>query len=457
MNPLRFILLLLSIAAFPCLAQNQIRPNLILLLTDDHRFDALGCAGNPIIQTPTIDKLAHEGTRFTNAFVTTSICATSRASIFTGQYARRHGINDFVTPFTPAQLSQIYPVLLRKAGYRTGFIGKFGVGDKDPLPDKEFDYFKGFPGQGKYWNPGPDGKMIHLTDVMTQQALEFLQGAKPDQPFCLQISYKAPHAQDANPKQYLFPPRLKDLYKDATIPVPVTATEAAFAQQPDYIQKSESRRRWTLRFTTPESYQEMIKGYFRLITQVDQSVRDIVAALQKASLDQNTVIILIGDNGYFYGEHGLADKWFPYEEALRVPLIIRDPRVDRAQRGITRDQMVLNIDIAPTLLALANVPIPGSMQGQDLTPLTRGQPAPNWRQEFFYEHLYPHKDIPKSEGVRTARYMYWKYLDVDHDAEWLFDLNADPYEMRNLAAQTNNATVLAELREKTVRFRDSLK
>jgi len=440
----------------PARAQNAgKRPNLLLLLTDDHRFDALGCCGNPIIQTPAIDKLAKEGVRFTNAFVTSSICCTSRASIFTGQFARRHGIHDFVTPFTPAQLTQIYPVLLRQAGYRTGFIGKFGVGDKDPLPADQFDYFKGFPGQGKYWQPTPEGKNVHLTDTMTAQALEFIESVKADQPFCLQISYKAPHAQDANPKQYLFPPRYKNLYANVTIPVPPTANEQDFALQPDFIQKSEGRNRWAKRFATTESYQEMIKSYYRLITQVDDSTRDIIAALRRANLDQNTVVILIGDNGYFFGEHGMADKWFPYEEALRVPLIIRDPRLDPQQQGRTRDQMVLNIDIAPTLLALANVPIPQMMQGQDLSPLLRA-PA-QWRTEFFYEHLYPHKDIPKSEGVRTARYMYWKYLDVTHDAEWLYDLERDAYETKNLAGDATYAQIIANLREKTDEYRQTLK
>jgi arylsulfatase A-like enzyme len=430
------------------------RPNVVFLLTDDHRFDALGCMGNPIIRTPNIDRLAAQGTLFRNAFVTTSICCTSRASVLTGQYATRHGVHDFATPFTPDQLRQTYPVLLRHAGYRTGFVGKFGVGDKTPLPADQFDYFKGFPGQGNYW-PKNAGGQKHLTDVMTTQAIQFLRDCKPGQPFCLSVSYKAPHAQDPDPKQYLYAPRFAELYKDATIPVPPTATEAAFAAQPPFIRKSEARRRWELRFATPESYQEMIKSYYRLITHVDESVGQIVAALRDAGLDDNTVIVFTGDNGYYFGEHGLADKWFGHEESIRVPLIVRDPRLPTDQRGRARDAMALNIDLAPTMLSLAGVPIPPGVQGRDLTPLLAGNEVP-WRSEFFYEHRFKHPGIPMSEGVRTGEYVYWRYLNVDRDAEWLFDLRRDPRQTRNLAADPALAAKLAVLRGTVESYRTSL-
>jgi len=449
------VTLLLALAQSGFAANDARRPNLLFVLTDDHRWNALGCAGDPIVKTPQIDKLASQGVRFTNAFVTTSICCTSRASIFTGQYARRHGINDFGTPFTPAQIAQIYPTLLRKAGYRTGFVGKFGVGDKGKLPVEEFDYFKGFPGQGKYWPKAKDGG-THLTDVMTSQGLEFIAGCKADQPFCLSISYKAPHAQDPDARQYLYAPRYKDLYEDVTIPLPPTATDADFRAQPDFLRNSEARKRWDIRFATPASYQAMIKGYYRLITQVDDSVGQIMDALRTAGLDQNTVVIFMGDNGYYFGEHGLADKWFPHEESIRVPLIIRDPRAASGLAGKTRDEMALNIDIAPTLLSLACVDVPKSMQGLDLTPLVRGE-HPAWRQEFFYEHHFKHPGIPMSDGVRTGRYVYWRYLNVDHDAEWLFDLQGDPTETKNLVDAAPTAPILAALRAKTTAYGDSLK
>jgi arylsulfatase A-like enzyme len=424
------------------------RPNLLFLLTDDHRFDALGCVGNRIVQTPNIDSLAGQGVLFRNAFVTTSICCTSRASIFTGQYARRHGIHDFGTPFTPEQMAQTYPVLLRAAGYRTGFVGKFGVGDKGESPAKQFDYYKGFPGQGVYW---PKPGTTHLTDVMTAQAVEFIQGCAPDRPFCLSVSYKAPHAQDPDPKQYLYAPRFKDLYANMTIPLPPAATAEDFAKQPDFLRNSEARR-----FATPESYQEMIKSYYRLITHVDESVGTIMEALRKAGLAENTVVIVTGDNGYYFGEHGLADKWFPHDESIRVPLIIRDPRLGKERRGALADQMVLNIDLAPTLLGMAGLAVPPTMQGRDLAPLLRGE-SPEWRTEFFYEHHFVHKGIPMSEGVRTGRYVYWKYLNVDHDAEWLYDLQTDPYETRNLIAEPALKNLASELRARTVAYVEKLK
>jgi arylsulfatase A-like enzyme len=454
--PQRTLLILIALTGLlaPTAWGQARRPNLLLLVTDDHRFDALGCMGNPVIKTPNIDALARQGSLFRNAFVTSSICCTSRASIFTGQYATRHGVHDFVTPFTADQLKQIYPVLLRQAGYRTGFIGKFGVGDKTPLPAEQFDFFKGWPGQGQYFPKNAGGEK-HLTDIMTSQALQFLKDCKPDQPFCLQISYKAPHAQDESTKQYLYPPRLAEMYKDATIAVPPTANEAEFAKQPDFIQNSEGRRRWGWRFTTRSWFQESIKSYYRLITQVDESVGEIVAALKAAGMDDNTVVVLIGDNGYFFGEHGLGDKWFPYEEALRVPLVIRDPRVAADRRGKSRDAMVLNIDVAPTLLSLAGVAIPESMQGRDLSPLLAGKSVA-WRDEFFYEHRFPHPTIPMSEGVRTAEFMYWRYLNVDHDVEWLFDLKKDPYETHNLAADPGQEVRIAEMRGKVVGYRTSL-
>jgi arylsulfatase A-like enzyme len=179
------------------------RPNIVFLLADDMRWDAMGCAGNKIIQTPNIDSLAARGVMFKNHFVTTSICCVSRASIFSGQYERRHGINDFHTDFTPAALAQTYPMLLKAAGYRVGFIGKYGVGDK--LPKDAFDYWKGFPGQGRFFEKGDP---VHLTSKMGDQAIEFLKGGDGTKPFCLAISFKAPHAQDGAPRE--FPPDARD-------------------------------------------------------------------------------------------------------------------------------------------------------------------------------------------------------------------------------------------------------
>ncbi|HTK77978.1 MAG TPA: sulfatase-like hydrolase/transferase, partial [Gemmataceae bacterium] len=234
-------ILLTLAAAWRCPAQEPPRrPNLIFLLADDLRWDALGCMGDPVVQTPNIDRLAQRGVLFRNAFVTTSICAVSRATFFTGQYCRRHGINDFVTPLTAAQWTQTYPALLRAAGYRTGFVGKFGVGDAKAVAAaaKDFDYYKGLPGQaGPFFDP-KDATHTHATARFGDQALEFIRSANPSHPFCLSVSFSAPHARDGQPREY--PPDARDegLYANATIPAPKLATDAAFRKLPDFAQKS---------------------------------------------------------------------------------------------------------------------------------------------------------------------------------------------------------------------------
>ena len=210
------------------------RPNIIFLLTDDQRWDAMGAMGNKIIKTPNMDRLAREGTLFTNAFVTTAICCTSRASIFTGQWARRHGIHDFSTDFSSEQRAITYYQQLRQAGYRTGFIGKYGVGKN--LPSMDFDYWNGIPGQPKYEHTDENGQYKHLTQIMGEQSIEFLQDCSKDQPFCLSVSFKAPHVQDSDPRQFLYDPAYKDLYKDVEIPLPKTADPKFWQTFPDFFQ-----------------------------------------------------------------------------------------------------------------------------------------------------------------------------------------------------------------------------
>jgi arylsulfatase A-like enzyme len=296
------------------------QPNIIFLVTDDHRADAMGCAGNPIIQTPNMDALAADGVRFTNAFVTTSICASSRASIFTGQWTRRHGIIDFRTHFSPEALAQTYPMLLSQAGYRIGFIGKYGVGPKKDLPIDKYDYWKGFPGQGRYEHKDENGNYKHLTQIMGEQAIEFLQGCSEDRPFCLSISFKAPHVQDNDPRQFIYDRAYRNLYSDVTIPTPETANPLYFDALPEFLRTSEARRRWSIRFPNPEKFQESVKSYYRLITGVDVVIGEIRDRLKQLNYDDNTVIILTGDNGFYLGEYGLAGKWFPHELSIRVPL-----------------------------------------------------------------------------------------------------------------------------------------
>lgn len=422
------------------------RPNIIFLLTDDQRWDTLGAMGNKIIQTPNMDALAKSGVMFSNAFVTTSICCTSRASIFLGQYARRHGINDFKTDFTPRQLSQTYDILLKNAGYRIGFIGKYGVGKH--LPAEEYDYWKGIPGQPKYETRDETDKSIHLTRLMGQQAVEFLQTCQQEKPFCLSISFKAPHVQDSDPRQFIYDPAYKNLYREVKIPLPETAADKFFYDEfpPFFTTKNEGRRRWEMRFATPEMYQKSLKGYYRLITGVDVVVGKIRKELQRSGLAANTVIILLGDNGFFLGEHGLAGKWYGYEESIRVPLVIYDPRLSSELRGQVRPEIALNIDVAPTILSLTGVPVPAGVQGKSLLPLLKNQKT-EWRKRFFYEHLFDHPGIPKSEGVRTTHYTYLRYIEQSPVYEELFDLKTDPHEIRNLAGSEDYREILRQMRK----------
>ncbi len=430
--------------AASALAQRADRPNIIFLLTDDQRWDSLGCMGNRIVRSPNIDKLAEQGVTFENHFVTTAICMTSRASIFTGQWARKHGVNAFATAFTEQQYARTCPMLLRAAGYHTGFIGKWGVGNA--MPRDRFDYWKGFPGQGKYFPDGEPGK--HLTELMGDQALEFLGGAPRDKRFCLSVSFKAAHVQDEDPRQFLPSPATGHTYDGVTIPVPKTASPRYIAMLPPEIQRSENRRRWAVRFGTPELYQASVKNYYRLITEVDMVVERIRKQLAAIGAYHNTVIVFSGDNGFYLGEHGLAGKWFAHEESIRVPMIVYDPRWGAGVRGSRRKEMTLNVDIAPTLLEAAGIAPPVEMQGRSLYPLAEGKSAAR-RKDWYYEHEFTAAGwIPPSEGVRSERWKYARYTATKPEFEELYDLGADPLEERNLAKSAAHAAQLAEMRKR---------
>ena len=450
--------LLLAWAILTCIGTTTIaadKPNVIFLLTDDQRWDTLGCMGNDVIQTPNIDRLAADGVVFDNMFVTTSICYASRASILTGQYNRRHQINGFNTPFSPEALSKTYPLLMKQAGYRVGFIGKWGVGKP---PKGAFDYDRTFPGQGHY-EVNVDGAKRHLTSIMGDQALEFIQGAKPGEPFCLSISFKAAHVQDSynlTDVPFRFDRKYAKLYRDVDVPLPATATCDSFEKQPLFMRDSECRMRWAVRFWGPAKYQDSVKGYYRLITGVDEQVGRIVQALKAAGQLDNTIIVFTGDNGFFLGEHGFAGKWMPHEESIRVPLVIYDPRLPKAQRGTRRAQMALNIDIAPTILDAAGVAAPSAMQGMNLVPILQDA-STQGREAFFYEHLFKHPRIPMTEGVRTERFAYWRYVEKDPVVEELYDLSVDPHQTKNLAADSAHAETLQQMRQLWQQQRDQVR
>ena len=292
------------------------KPNLILLLTDDQRWNTLGCMGNTIIQTPNLDRLASRGILFEQNFVTTSICVASRASIFSGQYVRRHGIIDFNEDFKQEALGRTYPLLIRQAGYRTGFIGKWGVGNN--LPAQEFDYFRGFPGQGYYFHE-ENGRQKHLTAIMGDQALEFLRSNSPGQPFCLSISFKAPHVQDEDPRRFLYDSEYEALFRDVRIPIPKTADPRYFEILPDFLKNSEARRRWEMEFSTPEKYQQSVKGYYRLIYGVDVAAGRIISALDELGIADSTKIVFTADvNEGTLGLNGKSTDNNAFEHLMRV-------------------------------------------------------------------------------------------------------------------------------------------
>jgi arylsulfatase A-like enzyme len=403
-----------------------------------------------VVQTPNLDRLAQRETIFQNAFVTTSICCVSRASILTGQVERRHGIGDFAKPLTSAQWAATYPALLRAAGYRSGFIGKFGVGNDTAVKamEKEFDFWRGLPGQGGPFIATNDPTRTHATARIGNEALEFLRSTRREQSFCLSISFTAVHARDGQPREFVPDRRDESLYANARITAPATATDEAYRRLPECVRKSEGRKRWERRFATPAMFQETAKDYYRLVTGIDREVGRILAALEELGLAANTIIVFTSDNGFALGDRGLSDKWFAYEESIRVPLLIVDPRLPVKQKARRVNEMVLNIDLAPTLLDYAGIAAPAGMQGRSLRPLAEGGRARGWRLDWLYEHHYDPKIIPPSEGVRTERWKYIRYVNESPVIEELFDLKREPMEKRNVAGVAKHAPMLAQLRER---------
>lgn len=435
--PPRFLLLLFTLALPAALIAKPL--NVLVLYADDWRHDTLGCAGNPIVKTPTLDRLATEGVRFTRNCVTTSICGVSRASLFTGQWMSRHGNKGFKEFDTPWE--ETYPGLLRAKGYFTGHIGKWHNGR---FPAEQFDFGRSY--SGTHWIKDKDGSRIHVTRKNENDALEFLKSRPADKPFCLTLAFFATHAEDGNKEQFLPQPESMELYKDVTIPVPPNATEESWKRLPPFFDaKNEGRIRWGWRFDTPEKYQTMMKNYYRLATEVDATCGRVLDELKKQNLLDSTLVIFTTDNGYFHAEHGLADKWYPHEESIRVPLIVRDPRMPAAKRSTTHDAFTLSVDLAPTILAATGTPAPARMQGRDFAPLYLAEKAPEWRSEFFYEHaVVANGRIPASEALvqRDWKYIFWP----GHNYEQLFDLKADPREENDLARQPAHAAQLAAMR-----------
>ena len=427
---------------------SRVRPNILFILTDDHRTSAMGYAGNKIIQTPEMDKLAREGVYFKNAFACTPICAASRASILCGIQERTHKYTFQTGAVREEYMQTSYPELLKEAGYFTGFYGKLGVNYGHP--ERLFDVYEDYDRETKYNDRrgyfyktlGED--TVHLTRYTGEKAIQFIGNIPSDRPFCLSVSFSAPHAHDPAPDQYFWDEGTADLYKDVVIPYPDLKEEKYFNALPEGVRKGFSRKRWEWRFDTPEKYQKSVKGYYRMISGIDLEIAKIRKALKDKGVEKNTVIILMGDNGYFLGERQIADKWLMYDLSLSVPLIIYDPRVQKHQDA---QAMTLNLDVPATIAEFAGIAQPQSWHGKSLVPIVWGKSDHLQRDTILIEHLWEIESIPPSEGVRTAEWKFFRYLN-DKSLEELYNLKKDPRELNNLARKPEYQTELKDLRTK---------
>jgi len=442
------LLFVLFLNSFSIFAQTTQKPNIIFILTDDQRWSALGYAGNKVIQTPEMDKLAEDGVYFSQAMVTTPICSASRASIFSGVHERTHKYTFQTGPIREELMETAYPKLLKEAGYYNVFFGKFGVNfpGKEKMFDviEDYDRNVSFPDYRGYYYKTLDGDTVHLTRYTGQKALDFIDQAPAEKPFCLSLSFSAPHAHDNAPEQYFWQEESGKLYQNMDMPTPELADDKYFNALPEAVRKGFNRTRWHWRYDTPEKYQHSVKGYYRMINGIDLEIAKIRKKLKEKGLEKNTVIILMGDNGQFLGERQLAGKWLMYDNSVRVPMIVYDPRVKK-HRDIS--EMALNIDIPATILDLAGIKAPGVYQGKSLIPVVSGKEKSLNRDTVLIEHLWEFANIPPSEGVRTKDWKYLRYINNKTDEE-LYSLKDDPKEITNLAKDAKYQKVLQELRKK---------
>lgn len=424
------------------------KPNIIFILTDDQRWSALGYSGNKIIQTPTMDQLAQQGVYFSNAMVTTPICSASRASIFSGLHERTHRYTFQTGAIRDEFMEVAYPKLLKEAGYYTGFYGKFGVNfpDKEEMFDviEEYDRNNSFNDYRGYYYKKLDNDTVHLTRYTGQKAMDFIEAAPKDKPFSLSVSFSAPHAHDGAPLQYFWQEEPDRLFQDKDLPEADISDDKYFEALPLLVREGFNRLRWGWRYDTPEKYQHSVKGYYRMIYGVDLEIAKIRKKLEEKGQADNTVIILMGDNGHFLGERQIAGKWLMYDNSVRVPLIIYDPR---EEKHLDIEEMALNIDIPATILDLAGLPIPNTYQGKSLADIVSGDKKSLGRDTVLIEHLWEFENIPPSEGVRTAEWKYLRYIN-NKSYEELYNLKKDPKEIKNLATNKKYIEILEELRAK---------
>ncbi|MBL8178018.1 MAG: sulfatase [Bryobacterales bacterium] len=419
-------------AALPGVLSAQGRKrNIVFILTDDHRYDIMSCAGHPWVKTPGIDRLARGGVMFDNAFVTSSLCSPSRASILTGLYPHAHKIQDNFTELDSRHAT--FPQLLRKAGYKTAFLGKWHMGGASDAPRPGFDHWFSFFGQGEYFNPklNVNGKQEqrngYITDILTAEAEQFIE--KQNGPFMLYLSHKAVHSP------FEPAPRHREQYKNQRMPRPKTMwyRDDWYASKPDWVR----RRRFTrhgvdgaIGHMAP--LEDLYLGYCRSLSAIDESTGRILDTLERRGLLNDTLVVYMGDNGYMWGDHGLIDKRAMYDPSIRVPMLMHCPDLFGPGR---RTQYVLNNDIMPTFLDAAGIEAP-PVHGRSLLPVLRGQ-ASNWRTDFLYEYEWE-RDFPYTPtivGLRTTAHSLIQSYGL-YDLDELYDMRQDPDQMNNLLAGT---------------------
>lgn len=438
--------------------------NVIFILSDDHRYDFMGFTGKvPWLKTPNMDKMAKEGAYFPNTFVTTALCSPSRASILTGLYTHSHTVVDNQAP-APDDLVY-FPQYLQEAGYETAFFGKWHMGDASDKPRPGFDHWESFKGQGTYYKPNlningtnvqyPDS--TYITELLTEHAIEWMNNRKSDKPFFIYLSHKAVHAnfqpsqkdlKDYDKEKIFFPPSFatsKPQVKGKNPKKPHrTDTYYGEGRTPDW-QKMQ-REGWhgvDFMYHGNMGFETFFKRYCETVVGIDRSIGDVMNHLETNKMDESTMLLYMGDNGFSFGEHGLIDKRHFYEESVKVPLLVRCPEILKG--GQVLPQMIQNIDIGPTVMELMGLNTPEYMHGESFVSVLKGTET-KWRDKIFYEYYweydFPH--TPTMHGVRTDRYKYIRYHGI-WDTNEFYDLQEDPDEMNNLIASPEHQELIKSL------------
>jgi N-acetylglucosamine-6-sulfatase len=427
--------------------------NIIFILTDDHRYDAMGFMGRSFVETPNLDYLARHGVHIQNAFVTTALCSPSRASILTGQYAHRHRVIDNNNAVPPG--TTFFSQYLQSAGYDTAFIGKWHMGRDSDDPQPGFGHWVSFRGQGTYL-PNPNGLNVngshvpqkgYITDELTDYALDWLKARTGRAPFFLYLSHKGVHS-DFVPAE-----RHKNRYATRRFTPPKTMAPEFGAGLPMWVQNQRNSHHGVeFPYHANLDLEEYYRRYLETLLSVDDSVGRIIDFLRERRLLDSTLLVYMGDNGFAFGEHGLIDKRTAYEESMRVPMLAHCPEL--FDGGSTSTRIVANIDIAPTVLEAAGLQAPASMDGRSFLAVARGRAAP-WRSsllyEYYWERNYP--QTPTMHALRGDRYKYIHYYGL-WDIDELYDIVNDPLETRNLINDAGSAPILQTMNQELFKVLD---